>query len=130
MKIAELFETTKNLDISITGNWKQRIFVTAKLKPSARTWVDINDEDVVKATYDITYGGKCLYRNHIISHKRGKGLAREVQEYIFAEAKKRGMTRTEGYIERYNFDAQSMAKKLGMKEIQQEKWGSLWRKEL
>lgn len=131
MKTFKLFlMESDNLDFEISGDWTKRIFATGKLKETSKTWLDVGDKPVVEATYDITENGECLYRNRIDAHKKGRGYAVELHEYVFKEAKKHGIKYTKGYIENSNADSKSMARKLGLKELEKSKDGAIWGKDL
>lgn len=132
MKLHQLFENAERLDYTVTGDWSKRIFVEGRLKSGVQNWLDAAwpDRVIVEATYDITENGECLYRNQINAHKRGSGYAAELQKFIISEAKKHGVLRTKGYIEHVNSNAQSMARKLGFTELETQKHGSIWGKDL
>jgi len=126
MKISELYESrwieSPRLDVSTEGNSK-RVFFTAKLKKDHRRDWD-KDEVAVEATVDLD---KPVARiNQINAWMSHRSLGQELLSHILFHLKKNGYKKVTAYTERFNFNPQSMVKRLGAVETGKTEHGVTW----
>jgi hypothetical protein len=139
MKLAELFESVESTDrllLKVTGDWKQRVFIDATLKPEHKNWMEVEyekisgkDKLIVELTVDIDSATDARM-NHVYCHDKGNGYAGEVIKWAEGKLKQQGVKHVSCYIEHVNGPSQTMISKLGYERGKYGPHGAYWSKSL
>ena len=127
MTLDEIFEgSSQRLDIEEERH-ATRIFLTARLKSEHRSWLDKGDKDDAEMTIDINPKEKSAHINQINAWMKHRGIGKELLTYALQLLKKEGYKYATAYTERYNFEPQSMNKKVGGIETERTEHGVKWK---
>lgn len=119
-----------------TGNWRERVYITAVLGDEYQAWLHGDTRpEVGEISLDILDRGITVYVNRIdITYGNGQGYGTVLLTESMTRAKEHGAKVMTAYIEHRNPVSKSLFTKLGFTETKKEAWetqyGSYWEKRL
>lgn len=121
--------SSARLDV-VENRTESRIFLEGRLKPEYRKAFDTVGEVVAEATIDISPSEKTAHINIVNSWIKHRGLGKEILSHALNLLRQEGYRSATAYTERFNFEPQSMNKKLGAVETSRTDAGVNWKFDL
>jgi hypothetical protein len=124
-------EETNRLDIEVTGDWAQRVFIEAYLQEKHKTWLSSPELGSTKikrgsAIVNINSKENNAYISWIDAKPTGQKFGSELLGYIIDQLRAHDIAEVRCYIEWHNYASKSMVQKAGFKQIETKEHGSLW----